>query len=156
MLDFPRHIMLELLKTKSIELGDFLENTFVPKVTLMADRDFSICLTDVVYSQVCANGSKVKLTLGDEHVSVPVKTLGDPDVFHKYYAWAYERECRFMIRISEHVQAELYTAPYMARLHLSNEALHEMKENLYCSPIYEGNCDLGTPSNLYQQVDWNI
>lgn len=156
MLDFPQRVMLELLKTQTIELGDFLENAFVPKVVLTAGRDFTIYLTDVVYSELCANGSKVKLTLGDEHVSVPIKTLENPDIFHKYYAWAYERECRFMIRISEHVREKMDTAPHMARLHLSDKALCEMKENLYSSPVYEGECNLGTISKLYQQVDWNI
>ena len=156
MLDFPRRVMLELLKTQRIELGDFTENTFAAKATLTAGRDFSIYLTDVVYSDSCAEGRKVKLTLGDEHVIVPVEALENLDILHKYYAWAYERECRFMIRISEHVQAEMDADAHIARLHLSDKALREMQANLYRSPVYEGECNWGVPSKLYQQVDWNI
>ena len=156
MLDFPQRVMLEMLKTKSLEIGSFQENAFVPAATVTAGRDFTINLTDVVYSQLSTNGEKATLTMGDEHVVVPTETLGHPDIFHKYYAWAYERECRLVIHISEHVQAEMGAAAPVARLRLSDAAVREMKDHLYRSPVFEGSCDLGKPSKLYRQVDWRI
>ena len=156
MLDFPQCVMLSLLKTKSLELGSFQVNAFVPAATLTTGCDFTINLTDVAYSQLSAKGDKATLTLGDEHVVVPTETLEHPDIFHKYYAWAYERECRLVIHISEHVQAEMGAAAPVARLRLSDAAVREMKDHLYRSPVFEGSCDLGKPSKLYRQVDWRI
>lgn len=155
MLDFPRRVMAELLSSEYIEVGSFENGTFVTKAKLLAGQDFNIKLIDVIYSQFSNKGDKVMLTLGDEHVTVPVERLNHADIFHKYYAWVYERECRLIIRINEDVMmdAEL---PSTARIHLSENAVRMMKDNLYRSPIFDGNCDLGKPSKLFNLVEWKL
>lgn len=155
MLDFPQSIMLELLKSENIELGFFEKGEFVPKATLSAGKDFTIGLTDVVYSQFSSKGDKVTLTLGDEHIIVPADMLDHEEIFHKYYAWAYEHECRLIIHINQDIMTGQEMPP-IARIHLSDAALRTMKGNLYRSPVFNGSSDLGQPSKLYQQVEWSL
>ena len=155
MLDFPQSTMLELLETKSIELGSFDKASFEPKITLSAEKDFTISLTDVVYSQFSAKGDKATLTLGDEHAVVPAEILNHVDIFHKYYAWAYEHECRLIIHINKEIMND-QDMPPVARIHLSDTALRTLKGNLYRSPVFKGSSDLGQPSKLYRQVDWSL
>ena len=46
--------------------------------------------------------------------------------------------------------------PPIARIHLSDATLRTMKGNLYRSPVFNGNNNLGQPSKLYQQVEWSL
>lgn len=155
MLDFPKSIMAELVSSEYIEVGSFENGTFVTKAKLLAGQDFHIKLIDVIYSQFSKKGDRVMLTLGDEHVIVPAECLNHADIFHKYYAWAYERECRLIIHVNEGVMADMELPP-VARIRLSENAVRIMKDNLYRSPIFDGSCDLGKPSKLFNLVEWKL
>ena len=58
MLNFPRGVLLSLLKTESIDLGCFEKSRFVAKKKCLKD-EFEIRLVDVIYEDGCKNKEKV-------------------------------------------------------------------------------------------------
>lgn len=92
------------LATETIDLGRFGSDGMFQSVKTLqiSQKEYEIFLTDIIYTDPCNDsGGKAKLTLGDEHVTADESVLDDPGVFHKNYAWKYEKECRLVVRLSE-------------------------------------------------------
>jgi hypothetical protein len=158
MLNFYHSTINLLINVKYIELGKFSEKRKFDSVyTLNSDADYEIFATDIIYAEKCSNG-KVKLTLGDEHITTNDSILDDADVFYKKYPWSYEKECRLVVRIADKwnevaVQQNLNCI----RLTIPESHLKKLKDGrLIRSPIYSGWLDYGEPSLLTGDVDWNL
>ena len=101
MLKLYPSIMKELVEVDTVELGAFKKDgKFNVGHVLKKHKDFDAFLTDVVYTDLCKDG-KVQLSEGESHITVDESMLDDPDVFYKNYAWSYEKECRYVIKLKE-------------------------------------------------------
>ena len=158
MLNFPRGIMMDLLKTNSAELGYFEKSQFVtkPEYTMKPDS-FAISLSDVIYTDECSNG-KLKLTHADEHVTASADLLNHDDVFHKSIAWQYERECRLIVKPSaDWMKVAKDHGLNLIRIVLpERDRLALCKSRLFRSPVYSGSTDYGRQSNLTGKVNWDL
>lgn len=153
MLDFSKSVMKSILQNETIELGRFNERgTFETRHTLTKDK-YEIFLTDVLYIDDCKNG-KVKVTLGDDHVTADKTILDHTDIFYKNFGWSYEKECRLTVRLPEEMNAEELG---IIRIKLSPSAMKKMGENrLYRSPIFSGGVSVGQESALTGGVKWEL
>ena len=158
MLKLYPSIMKELVEVDTIELGKFKEDgTFSAKYVLENKKDFVAYLTDVVYTDQC-RGGKVRITEGGYHITVDESMLEDPKVFHKNYAWSYEKECRYVIKLKEkwNVTAKKEGLTFV-RVKMSNSSIKKMSEDrLVRSPVYSGGVAFGVCSALLGDVDWNL
>lgn len=160
MLNFPRAVMKEILSLQSIELGKFDSKTqqFISAETLHKENgDYEIFLTDVVYTDYSSD-KKLTLTVAEDHEPAEKSVLEHDDIFHKNYAWAYEKETRLVVRLSEkwHAYAEGNELSTI-QIRLSNSSINKMKDKrLVRSPIYRGGVSYGELSELNGDVDWNI
>ena len=157
MLNFPRGVLLSLLKTESIDLGCFEKSRFVAKKKCSKD-EFEIRLVDVVYEDVCKNKEKVKLTWGDEHITASSEVLDHNLVFSKDFSWEYERECRIVVTLNDKwkkiaTDEKLTTV----RLTIPQKELRKMTEDrLICSPVYSGDTSCGMRNRLDGTVEWKL
>ncbi len=158
MLKLYPSIMKELIEVEMIEIGTFKKDgTFAVAYTLRNKKDFVAYLTDVVYTDPCNNG-KIRLSVGESHIIVDESILDDPDVFHKNYAWSYEKECRYVIKLTEKwnviARKEKLTS---IRVKMSSSSIKKMsEERLVRSPVYSGGVACGVISSLTNEVDWNL
>lgn len=158
MLKLYPSIMKELVEVDTIELGKIKKDgTFSAEHVLKNKKDFVAYLTDVVYTDSC-RGGKVRLTEGESHITVDESMLEDPEVFHKNYAWSYEKECRYVINLKEKwnviAKKEGLT---IIRVKISNSSIKKMsKDRLVRSPVYSGGVACGVCSALSGDVDWNL
>ncbi|MDO4478004.1 MAG: DUF2971 domain-containing protein [Lachnospiraceae bacterium] len=158
MLNFTRTMLREICETKQIEIGEMdAQYVFTPKhrIELLKD-EYDIFLTDVVYFDSCQN-EKYKLSVGESHGVFFGSIVNHPDIFVKKYPWSYEKECRLVIRLSKNWMEKIendscthvkITIPEKVKTELGNNRLIR-------SPIYEGNADIGRPSLLTGDVEWN-
>ena len=94
-------VMKDLVDAGTIELGYFQKNGKFHKVyELNNGGDYEAYLSDVVYIDPC-KGGMVRLTEGESHVTVDQNILNGPDIFYKDYAWSYEKECRFVVKLND-------------------------------------------------------
>ena len=158
MLKLYPSIMKELVEADTVELGTFKKNgKFDVKHVLKNNKDFDAFLTDVVYTDPCKDG-KVRLSEGEKHITVDERLLEDPDVFHKNYAWSYEKECRYVIKLKEkwNVIAKRENLAFI-RVKMSASSRKKMSEDrLIRSPVYSGGVACGASSSLTNDVEWNL
>lgn len=158
MLKLYPSIMKELVEVDTIELGSFeKDGKFTAKHKLNKKKDFEAYLTDVVYTDPCSGG-QVRLTEGESHITVDESKLDEPDVFHKNYAWSYEKECRYVIKLKEkwNVTAKKENLTSI-RVKMPKSSISKMsEERLIRSPVYSGGVAYGTRSALTNDVDWNL
>lgn len=158
MLKLYPSVMKELVEAATVELGSFNKNgKFKAAHVLVNKKDFESYLTDVVYTDACSDG-KVRLTLGESHITEDMSVLNDPDVFHKNYAWSYEKECKYIIKLKSNWSAiakrEALTS---IRVKMPSSSLNEMsEERLVRSPVYSGGVACGVCSELTNDVDWDL
>ena len=75
----------------------------------------------------------------------------------KIYPWAYERECRLVVRLSEDALLMAVNDKLnMIRLKIPSSGLIKMKNRIVRSPIYQGGVDYGKSSTLTGDVEWNL
>lgn len=160
MLNFYPSILKELRQIRSIDIGKFDKKTrkFEKHYTVTAEnKDYCCYLTDVIYVDDCNDG-KTKITLADEHATVDRQLLNNADTFYKAYPWAYERECRLVVRLrrqwrSKAIREELS----VLRLSIPEKNLTRLrKDRLVRSPIYKGTVGFGEPSALTSSIDWDL
>ena len=78
MLKLYPSVMKELVEAATVELGSFNKNgKFKAAHVLVNKKDFESYLTDVVYTDACSDG-KVRLTLGESHITEAIKTMLGP------------------------------------------------------------------------------
>lgn len=157
MLDFPRSVMTDILKSRTLELGTFnSRGTFEAKHELTGD-DFEIFLTDVLYTDECKNG-RLNVTLRDDHATVDKKVLKNKDIFHKNYGWSYEKECRLIVKLSDDMTAAANKEHLGAvRIKLSPASKRKMSEDrLYRSPVFAGGVSAGKESALTGGIEWDV
>lgn len=151
-------IMKELVAVNTVELGNFTKDgKFSVGYTLHNKKDFEAFLTDVVYTDSCKNG-KVRISQGESYYTADESILEDPDVFHKNYAWSYEKECRYVIKMKEkwNVIAKRENLQSI-RVKMSASSRKKMsEERLIRSPVYVGGVSCGTNSTLTNDVEWNL
>ncbi len=158
MLKLYPSIMKELVEIDTVELGTFKKNgKFKAEYVLEKEKDFGAYLTDVVYTDLCED-RKVRLSEGESHITVDESMLDDPDVFHKNYAWSYEKECRYVIKLTEkwNVTAKRDNLTSI-RVRMSDSSRKKMsEERLIRSPVYSGGAACGKSSTLTNDIDWNL
>ena len=158
MLKLYPSVMKELVEAATVELGSFNKNgKFEAKYVLNNNKDFESFLTDVVYTDACSDG-KVRLTLGESHITEDMSILNDPDVFHKNYAWAYEKECKYIIKLKNNWSATAKKEGLTSiRVKMPSSSLNKMsEERLVRSPVYSGGVACGVCSDLTNDVDWDL
>ncbi len=155
MIDFPAKVIKEMLASASVELGQFNEKgKFEVQYSLARETDYEQYMTDIVYVEHLKNGS-VRLTWGDQHLTVKNEVLSDAGIFQKHYAWAYERESRMIFRLTESfLDSHDIKEGSSIRLRLSERAKRLLVDQLYRSPVYKGKTDVGLNSSLFNEVDW--
>lgn len=162
MLNVSGHVMNEVINTPVIEIGKFDNDEFKVKHTLYKEKgEFEVFLTDVVYIDTKAMEAEekkdIQLNLYEEHVHVDKAFLDDEDVFYKDYAWAYERECRLVIKLLKNRKLAEDKECDTASIPLSDKSILEMKNNNPVrSPIYTGKIDEGVMSDLTGSVEWDL
>ena len=155
--NFLPSVMRTICNSSSIELGMFKESRFDTKYTLIKEIDkYMIFLTDILYIDSCKN-QLVKVTCGDDHFFAGQDALEGEDVFYKNYAWAYEKECRLVLRLphSWSMKAKKEDLTHV-RLQIDEKQLRKMRERIVRSPVYAGSADFGKRSVLCGDVDWVI
>ena len=173
-LNFLPSVMQDILHSK-ISLGRFEKGRFNPvyKDIESDKKNFDIFLSDVLYVDECFSKEKrdilkekarhedkdaVKITLGDEHVTVDNSIIDHEDICIKNISWSYERECRLVVRLKQRwclkaKEEGLNTI----QIRLSAESLRKMnKDRLIRSPIYQGLAEDGKDSELTGTVKWNL
>lgn len=149
------------LATETIDLGRFGSDGMFQSVKTLqiSQKEYEIFLTDIIYTDPCNDsGGKAKLTLGDEHVTADESVLDDPGVFHKNYAWKYEKECRLVVRLSEKWKMEAAKNNLtQIRIVIPGRIMRKVDEKrLVRSPIYRGKCSYGIKSQLAEGVKWDL
>lgn len=161
MLNFYPSVMKELCSSKTITLGKFDEfGKFREYKELFAEKhDYEIFLTDVIYTDPCKDEPmKIKLTLGDEHITVDEEVLNDPRVYYKNHAWKYEQECRLVVKLKEKWRLFANDEKLdQVRIGLTTKSLGKMRKDRFVrSPVFSGKIDYGEKSQLTGKVDWNL
>ena len=159
MLNFYPSVLKEIMRVETIDLGQFNNHhQFESKYTLTKKQnDYTIFMSDVVYTDTCNNG-KVVLALGDEHVYADRNILNNENVFHKNYAWSYEKECRLIVRMKEmwKFRADREELSWI-RIKIPEKMVTKMKKDrLIRSPVYAGGVAIGELSELTDKVNWDL
>jgi len=151
-------VMKDLVNAGTIELGYFQKNGKFHKAYTLKNRvDYEAYLSDVVYIDPCKDGM-VRLTEGESHVTVNQSILKGSDIYYKDYAWSYEKECRFVIKLNDYwiKTAKNEKLPNI-RVKMSDSSRNKMTyERLIRSPVYSGTSTRGVDSKLFKKVDWNL
>ena len=158
MLNFYPSVMTDILNITTISLGTFVNGIFKDCYTLDHNScNFDIFLSDVIYEDECKD-DKVKLTLGDEHVTANSSILDHKDIVHKNIAWRYEQECRLIIRLPQRWEAKAREEGlHDIKILLPAASYRKMANNrLTRSPIYCGRVENGLPSSLTGKVNWKL
>lgn len=160
MIQFVPSIIKEIINTATIELGKFGDDkAFVsaPFVLSRKNNDFSIYMTDVVYTAAQKDPKLLKATVGSDNEIMLWDLLEEAKAFHKHYAWSYEKECRLIVELSpkmkEYAEANGLN---MICIRLSETARRALVSRVVRSPIYRGNTDFGKISALQGSIDWEI
>ncbi len=149
MIDFTKENMQQILKTPTVELGNFAEDTFVPLQSLTHDQ-FDIYLADIIYYSEDSSG--YRLTRAEEHVSsISQEIIDGLTMYLKKYAWSYERECRLIVSIDrslvqddfKHIKIDLSAIDMTKRLY--------MAPNRKAPPVQEFQS-----SALGSDIHWNL
>ena len=157
---FLPSVIKEIVESATVELGAFSDKgKFIdnPMVLSRENEDFDIFMTDVVYTDAKDDSGKLTASLWEDHEVMDWSVIRDAGVFHKHYAWSYERECRLIVSLSAEIrkQAEAQKLDTI-RIHLSDSARRSLKDRIVRSPVYVGKTDFGQVSTLHGEVDWNL
>lgn len=159
LLNFYPSVLKEILACEKVSLGYFAETgIFVKQETLFkASGDYEMFLSDVIYFDEC-EGNKVRLSVGEDHVTAEKSLLWNKDIVSKNYAWSYERECRLSLRLSDACKIRINMESLKAVcIDVSEPALRKMRiDRLIRSPIYSGGAEAGLESDLSGSVKWSI
>lgn len=158
---FLPSIIKEIVDSPTVELGKFDDSgKFAQNPLILTRKDnlFEIFMTDVVYTDVQKeNPAKVVASLGEDHEYMDCQLLEDAGVFHKNYAWSYEKECRLIVELSPEIQRKAAEQGFdTIRISLSEASRRALKERVVRSPVYAGKTDFGEISTLYGNVDWKL
>lgn len=158
---FLPSIIKECVNAPTIELGKFdRSGKFIDKPIILTRKDqhFDIFVTDVIYTQVQkSDPSMLTVSLGRDYEHISIQLLEHAGVFHKHYAWSYEKECRLIIELSPEMQEQAAQKGFdTIRITLSTESRRALQERVVRSPVYTGKTDFGEVSSLYGNVDWNL
>ena len=151
-------IIEKIIESTHVALGNFgSDGKYHVNHILNRNTDFSIFLTDMLYVDPCKN-KKAKVTCSGESVVIKETIMKNDDVFCKNIAWEYEKECRLVIRLSESWKKRAAKEKLNAIcITLDKSSLNKMRNRgLTRSPIYCGDVEIGTPSNLTGAVKWEI
>ena len=101
------------------------------------------------------NPTTLIASLGEDHEYMDWKFLEEAGVFHKHYAWRYEKECRLIVELSTENQKKAGDYGFnIIRITLPEAARRALKDRIVRSPVYAGKTDFGKVSTLYGNVDW--
>ncbi len=105
MLSFPGAVMKAILKLDTVKLGRFNKaKRFEGEIISQKNDDYEIFLTDVIYGDITKNG-RLQINQYEDHEVIDKQIISNKDIFVKNYAWAYERECRLVIRLSRNLNS---------------------------------------------------
>ena len=158
---FLPSIITEIVESETIELGKF-DNCgkyiLHPMVLKREDKSFDIFMTDVVYTDVQKNDPSILIaSLGEDHEYMECSFLEKAGVFHKHYAWSYEKECRLIVELSPEMKKYAQETGFnVIRIRLSDVSRRALKNRVVRSPIYAGKTDFGAVSTLHGNVDWSL
>lgn len=100
---------------------------------------------------------KLIASVGEDHEHMECSFLEKAGVFHKHYAWSYEKECRLIVELSPEMQKYAQeTGFYVIRIQLSETSRRSLKDRVVRSPVYTGKTDFGSVSMLHGNVDWSL
>lgn len=158
---FLPFIIGEIISASTVELGTFDEDgKFInkPMVLNREQGDFDIFMTDVLYTDVKDEKADTLIaSLWEDHEVLAKSVVRDAGVFHKHYAWSYERECRLIVSLSSKAQKLATDLDFHTiRIHLSDASVRSLKNRIVRSPVYTGKTDFGEVSTLNGKVDWNL
>ena len=158
---FSPSIINEIVESLTVELGGFdgcgkfIQN---PLVLSRKDKHFDIYMTDVIYTDIQKeNPAMLLASLGEDHEYMDWRLLEEAGVFHKHYAWSYEKECRLIVELSPEIQTKAAEKGFNTiRITLSEASRRALKERVVRSPVYAGKTDFGKVSTLNGNVDWKL
>lgn len=156
---FLPSIIKEIVGTPSIELGKFDDSgKFVENPLTLTRKDFDIYMTDVVYTDIQEKDpSTIIASLGEDHEYMDRKLMEKAGVFHKHYAWSYEKECRLIVELSPEILEKVDKNEFnTVRITISEASRRALKDRIVRSPVYTGKTDFGKISTLYGNVDWKL
>ena len=158
---FYPSIIKEIVDSETIELGKFDNcGKFIqyPMVLKRENHQFDIFMTDVVYTDVQeADPTKLIASVGEDHEQMECSFLEKAGVFHKHYAWSYEKECRLIVELSPEMKKYAQETGFnVIRIRLSDASRRSLKKRVVRSPIYAGKTDFGSVSTLQGNVDWSL
>lgn len=158
---FLPSIIQEIVESTTIELGKFDDyGKFIrdPIILKREDKSFDIFMTDVVYTETHSKKpSTLNASLGEDHAHMDWQFLEAAGVFHKNYAWSYEKECRLIVELSPEMQKIVAENGFSTiRISLSEASRRALKDRVVRSPVYEGKTDFGVVSMLHGNVDWSL
>lgn len=151
----------EIVELETIELGKFdSSGKFIqyPLVLKREDKNFDIFMTDVVYTDIQKDDPSIMIaSVGEDHEYISCRFLEDSGVFHKHYAWSYEKECRLIVELAPEIQRQANEMNLnVIRIRLSEASRRALKDRVVRSPVYEGKTDFGAVSTLHGNVDWSL
>lgn len=157
---FLPSVIKEIVESATVELGKFTsEGKFInsPHVLHRENKDFDVFMTDVVYTDAKDGSDSLTASLWEDHDTMDWSVIREAGVFHKHYAWSYERECRLIVSLSSKAQKLAADLDFHTiRIHLSDASVRSLKSRIVRSPVYEGKTDFGEVSTLNGKVDWNL
>lgn len=156
---FSPSVIKAIVETQTVELGKFDESgKFIDNSIVLARKNehFHIFMTDVIYTDIQKkNPTTLIASLGEDHEYMDWKFLEEAGVFHKHYAWSYEKECRLIVELSTENQKKAGDYGFnIIRITLPEAARRALKDRIVRSPVYAGKTDFGKVSTLYGNVDW--
>ena len=140
--------------------------------------DYQLFVTDILYTDAISglrsknakkdNNGKVlvNITYNEEHLERSRDFYEHEDIFTKRYEWAYEKECRLVVKPSSQMWdrinkvkqelKEIENNRSYVSLRVFVPGYTKMRDRLIRSPIYAGRVIYGQASSMAGEVEWNL
>ena len=156
MIDYDTKTIRAILDAKFVEMGNFVDGTFIPLKRFNRDL-FDISIFDIVYYDFEKDrkkiGDVVYVKRSDETNKEFPKTKLDELTFNKKtLPWSYENECRLVVSIKKEVLGN-DTGDTVA-ISFSEKLVEGLKKRTYDSPNSKAN--KYQESNLKNKINWDL
>ena len=133
MIDFKKQLNKVIDETEKVTLYNYQDNKIKEKIEIGKEM-FEIFLIDMLYVDRESDGS-CTIKRSDERVEgVDERIIDDITDYTKSYMWAYENECRLILRVKKNILGDVnYNS---AQLELPKNVKKVLVKSVYRSPLY--------------------
>lgn len=136
MIDFKKQLNKIVNETEEVVLYNYSKGKIKKGEKKLSKGEFEIFLIDMLYISQESDG-RYTIKRSDERIEgIESEMIDDVIEYTKSYPWAYENECRLIVRVKKDILGD---ANYnSARLKLPSTVHKVLRQSVYKTPLYHG------------------